>query len=190
MQTPYQQQPVPPPHPKSNKAIIAVIWVLTVVGAFFGGREFLRWELRRTLEDAFSGLATNDTPLPFSEPADNDGIEEQPVAREKVTATPLELVKYFDENPVAALDWIKNKTIVITAPISHVSNNMFGGDRVAVVYKANLGTYLDPTVVFWFDAEFRSAIGQLRDGQTVTCEGTFVEEEFGGDLKFKGTAVD
>ena len=83
MQNPHLQPQVPASAPptrptSSNRALIAVIWILTLVGAFFIGREELRWELRRTIRDAFSNAFEPDQPgaNPFS-PLGDDAPERQ-----------------------------------------------------------------------------------------------------------------
>jgi hypothetical protein len=66
---------------------------------------------------------------------------------------------------------------------------MFGGDRAAVVFKIKTGGFIEPTIDFWFDGSFRSQIGNLQEGQMVTVEGSFKEQQFGGDLKFEGLSL-
>jgi hypothetical protein len=108
----------------------------------------------------------------------------------RVRTTPEELIRYFQTNEVAATDWAKDKQIEITAKLSYVANNMFGGERVCVVFQTRLGSeFLPSTVQYWFDGKFRSRIGALREGQTVTCVGTFTELDFDGSVKLEGLEI-
>ena len=105
---------------------------------------------------------------------------------ERVSITPIELVRFFSENEVKAKDWASGKEIQITAPVYSVGNNMFGGDRVCVQFEAKTGDFLNPKVQFWYSGSFRSEVGNLKAGQIVTCVGTFKEQQFGGDIQLEG----
>lgn len=160
--------------------VIGVIWLISLGVAFYAGREHLRNELVQSLSNAFRQPSDQPVPAP-APPADSAG--------EIVKTTPEELVRFFADNQVKATDWIKGKRIEISAPLYTVSNNFFGGDKAAVVFEAQTGSFLKPKVAFWFDGEYRKRLGDLRDGQRVTCVGVFEEQEFGGDLQFRGTEL-
>jgi hypothetical protein len=136
------------------------------------------------MEDAFRNAFSPSAPE-FVTPEP----QQQPLNIEVLVTTPEDLIREFGTNSVAATDWLKNKRVQVTAPVSYVSNNMFGGDSAAVVFKVRTDDFLQPSVTFWFEGEFRNQVGSIQEGQTVTVEGTFEEQEFGGDLKFEGTSL-
>jgi hypothetical protein len=188
--SPGSYSPQPPPGKGARTGIVfllAALWLATVAGAFFAGREAMRAEVRKQVAEVFRPQR--------AEPGKrlNSNSNENPPNRqgnvEVVSASPEELMQWFSDNPVRAEEWLKGKSVRVTGKLSHVSNNMFGGDRFAVVLDVNVQSMFKPTIQFWFDGSFRAQAAELVRGQSVTCEGTYEEQEFGGDLKFEGTGL-
>ncbi len=184
VQRPYQVMPSPNANTPNAAliVIVGVLWMFTLIGMFFIGRASVRPEAPLPISNTAPHFGT---PLPVSSPPENA----IPADSQVLVTTPEELHRAFDENSIKATDWIKNKRIQITAPIYSLSNNMFGGDRAAVVFKIKTGGFIEPTIDFWFDGSFRSQIGNLQEGQMVTVEGSFKEQQFGGDLQFEGLSL-
>lgn len=103
--------------------------------------------------------------------------------------TPNEVAQFYRKNQVFAADWLKGKTIRISARLGGVSNNIFGGDRAAIVFFTQLDDFLSPDVIYWYEASSREQIGKLVKGQMVTVDGSFEEGSWSGDLTFRGTAI-
>ncbi|HWP31463.1 MAG TPA: hypothetical protein VNK96_07060 [Fimbriimonadales bacterium] len=123
-------------------------------------------------------------------PAVSDSTPPMNSSSQVLIITPEELITAFEENPVRAKDWLKGKIVQVTGELSHVSNNLFGGDRVAVILLVNLDRFMKPTVIFWYDGSFRDqVVSKLSKGDIVTCQGIFDEEELFGDLTFKGLSL-
>jgi len=167
--------------------LLAVLWLGTVAGAFLAGREAMRAEVRKHVSDAFKPQVVDLTNQ--VDPNGNVEPQEKPTNPEVVSATPEELMRWFADNPVRAEEWLKGKSVQVTGKLSYVSTNVFGGDRFAVVLDVNVQSLLNPSIEFWFDGSFRAHAAKLERGQWVTCEGTYEEQGFGGDLKFEGTAL-
>lgn len=101
------------------------------------------------------------------------------------------LLGAFKDNSVRAQDTYGGKLLRITAPVYMVGNNMFGGDRAAVVLQdvTQKGSFMPTHAEFWFEPSFRPQISQLSEGDLVTCEGVLIDQQFGGDLKFEGRSL-
>lgn len=129
---------------------------------------------------------------PQSDPTPPVRSSETPLTQltqEEVATTPDELAKFFDDNVVKATDWAAGKRIAVTGALSYVSDNKLGGKNVAVVFRTTLRRYSSPTVDFWFDQSFRSQVGGLREGQTITCVGTFDKTSWSGDIRLDGVQI-
>ncbi len=185
-----------PPKPMSTGGIIGLVLVCTfcicpvgfgLIGNLNGNQPKPADSANSSVEDIVASKSMTEAEKQEAadkalRPADSANSSQQ----ERVSTTPIELVRFFSENAVKAKDWASGKEIQITAPVYSVGNNMFGGDRVCVQFEAKTGDFLNPKVEFWYSGSFRSEVGNLKAGQIVTCVGTFKEQQFGGDIQLIG----
>ena len=153
------------------------LWLVSLALAFFVGRESLRKEFRDTLAEGFGGSKEN-----VEKPKDISNFK-------RFKTNPDEILKYFNESSIQAKDWSKDKIIEITWQVAYVGNAYVGKGDTFIDFEAKTGDSMNRNVSFWFDPKFRTQVGKLREGDTVTCAGILKETGMSGGLQFTGTEL-
>lgn len=169
------QPTILPPHSNPPKrtmpwgfiVLIVILWTGSVGAAVWLGRE-----------SAFSEVRMNGG-LPLRERARGGGAVQ-------VQTTVGEIKKRYDQNEVAAVDWLGGKRIACKGEIISVNSTTSGGADVTLMNSDS-----DYTVVFEFEASARTALAKVKKGDVVICTGQLSEQPRFGFLgpHFSATTI-